>query len=379
MVKRILFALSFLAGASVSSISQTLPDGYYRLQNQATGRYIVVVDNRGSVDIFSTSADLGAIHTFADFEGNVVSNPGSIIYAKAGGDGYDLQAQGVSTYSMVGYYLHIRETRDNDNTYWAYASKSGMTSYINDAYTTEEEGRVSTNDSRTRKWYIYPVSVEGDNYFGVRTSCEVGGKYYQPFYAAFPFTFYSDDMKAYYVSKFGGDMAVLKEYTGGELPKSMPMIIECSSSEPTGNRLNLLASTTAAPASDNVLSGTYFNNSWPVNHINRVENDPATIRMLGVTSTGELGMVAKPDVDYVPANTAYLVVPEGTPSELRLVDEEEFEATVGITEVETEAKAEAKGGVYTLAGVKVAEGTTLPSNLPSGVYIVGGKKVVVKN
>ena len=101
--------------------------------------------------------------------------------------------------------------------------------------------------------------------------------------------------------------------------------------------------------------------------------------MLGVTSTGELGMVAKPDVDYVPANTAYLVVPEGTPSELRLVDEDEFEATVGITEVETETKTEAMGGVYTLAGVKVAEGTTLPSNLPSGVYIVGGKKVVVKN
>ena len=377
-MKKVFCALSLFVAAS-ASYAQTIPDGYYRFQNQATERYIVVVDNRGSVDIFSTSADLGAIHTFSDFEGNVISNPGSIIYAKAGGDGYDLQSQGASTYKMVGYYLRIRKTRDNDNTYWAYATNSGMTSYINDAIWDTDEGQVGTNDSRGRKWYLHPVSADGDNYFGVRPSVEVGGKYYQPFYAAFPFTFHSNGMKAYYVSKFGGDMAVIKEYTGGELPKSMPMIIECGAAEPTDNRLNLLASSSAAAASDNILSGTYFNNSWPSNHRNRVTNDPATIRMLGVTSTGELGMVAKPDVDYVPANTAYLVVPEGTPSELRLVDEEEFEATVGITEVESGAKTEAKGGVYTLAGVKVAVGTTLPSNLPSGVYIVGGKKVVVKN
>ena len=109
------------AAAGVS-FAQTIANGYYRFRNQATGRYIVVVDNRGSVDIFSTSADLGAVHTFSDFEGNVVSNPGSVIYAKAVGDGYDLQSQGASTYDMVGYYLRIRETRDNDNTYWAYAT-----------------------------------------------------------------------------------------------------------------------------------------------------------------------------------------------------------------------------------------------------------------
>ena len=375
-MKKVLFSLSLLL-ASSASFAQ-IADGYYRLKSATTERYAVVMDNRGSVDVAATSVDLGAIHSFKDYEGNIVSNPGSIIYAKSGGDGYDLQSQAASTYSMVGYYIQIRESRNTEGAYWAYGSKSGQTIYIADSNTSGEEGILVDNGGR-HDWYILPVETEGDNYFGVRPSVEVGGKYYQPFYAAFPFTFHSNGMKAYYVSKFGGDMAVIKEYTGGELPKSMPMIIECGAAEPTDNRLNLLVSSSAAAASDNILSGTYFNNSWPSNHRNRVTNDPATIRMLGVTSTGELGMVAKPDVDYVPANTAYLVVPEGTPSELRLVDEDEFEATVGITEVETETKTEAMGGVYTLAGVKVAEGTTLPSNLPSGVYIVGGKKVVVKN
>ena len=372
-MKKVFCALSLFVAAS-ASYAQTIPDGYYRFQNQATERYIVVVDNRGSVDIFSTSADLGAIHTFSDFEGNVISNPGSIIYAKAGGDGYDLQSQGASTYKMVGYYLRIRKTRDNDNTYWAYATNSGMTSYINDAIWDTDEGQVGTNDSRGRKWYLHPVSAEGDNYFGVRPSCEVDGKYYQPFYADFPFSFYSSGMKAYYVSDYGGDMAVLKEYTGETVPRNMPMIIECSAAEPTGNRLDLLTSSPAVP-SDDILTGTYFNNSWPTSHINRVENDPATIRLLGVTSDGKLGFVAKPDVDYVPANTAYLKVAPGTADELRLVTEEEFIAS-GISEVESGSDADAPAGVYTLMGVKVADGTTLPANLPSGVYIVGGKKVV---
>ena len=109
MIKKAFFTFSMLIAAGMSS-AQTIADGYYRFQNQATERYIVVVDNTGSVDIFSTSADLGAIHTFSDFEGNVISNPGSIIYAKYVSDGYDLQSQGVSTYKMVSYYLRIRNS-----------------------------------------------------------------------------------------------------------------------------------------------------------------------------------------------------------------------------------------------------------------------------
>lgn len=372
MIKKAFFTFSMLIAAGMSS-AQTIADGYYRFQNQATERYIVVVDNTGSVDIFSTSADLGAIHTFSDFEGNVISNPGSIIYAKYVSDGYDLQSQGVSTYKMVSYYLRIRKTRDNDNTYWAYATKSGMTQYINDAVYETDEGMVGTNDSRGRKWYVLPVEAGGDNYFGIRASCESDGKYYHPFYADFPFKFYSSGMKAYYVSKYGGDMAVLKEYTGGTMPKNMPMIIECSSSEPTNNRLDLLTSSPAVP-SDDILTGTYFNNSWPTSHINRVANDPATIRLLGVTSTGKLGFVTKTDVDYVPANTAYLKVTPGTAAELRLVSEDEF--TAGVSEITVDDEVNAPSGVYTLTGVKVADDAN--ANLPAGVYIINGKKVVVR-
>ena len=361
--------------AAGAASAQVVPDGYYRLQSVKTGRYPAVVDNRGSVDMASTSVDLGAIHSFRTFDENVVSNPGSIIYARYVSDGYDLSAQGASTYDMVGYYIRIRLARGSSDTYWAYGTKAGNTIYIGDVDSYEEEGILVDNDPH-HEWRILPVETGGDNYFGLRPACEAGGKYYQPFYASFPFSFASEGMKAYYVTKFGNGMAVMKEYTGETLPASMPMFIECSASEPTDNRFNLLTTSASLP-SDNILTGTYFNNDWPSVHRNYVTNDTATIRMLGVTSDGSLGFVAKPEVDRVPANTAYLVVPAGTEKELKLVTEEEY--TTGIsTVVASEAKSQPKTGVYTITGVKVADGNTLPEGLAAGIYVVGGKKVVVR-
>lgn len=370
MIKKFFFTLTMLLTVSVSFAQ--ISDGYYRLKSAKTGRYAVVMDNRGSVDVPSTSIDLGAIHSFRDFDGNVVANPGSIIYAHAAGDGYDLRSQGTSTYSMVGYYIKIKESRNNPGTYWAYGTKSGNTIYIGDVNTTSEEGVLVDNDGH-HEWYILPVEADGDNYFGIIPSCEVAGKYYHPFYAAFPFKCYSGGMKVYYVTKYAADMAVLKEYNGETKPASMPMIIECSSPESTNNRLDLFTNSPAV-ASDNILTGTYFNNEWPSNHWNRVENDPETIRLLGVTSTGKLGFVTKTDVDYVPANTAYLKVTPGTAAELRLVSEDEF--TAGVSEITVDDEVNAPSGVYTLTGVKVADDAN--ANLPAGVYIINGKKVVVR-
>ncbi len=375
MRKKVILSLALLAATGAAS-AQDFANGYYRFQSAVTDRYIVVIDNRGSVDIMSTTADLGAVHTYRGFDENIVSNPGSIIYVERHGEGYDLHAQGVSTYDLVGYYLRIRRSRTNDNAYWAYATSSGMTSYINDEVWDGDEGYVGTNDSNGRDWYILPVETQGENYFGVRPSYNADGLYYQPFYAAFPFSFASEGMKAYYVSQFGNGMAVLKEYTGEVVPASMPLIIECSSDQPTNNRLNLLTDEVQAP-SDNSLTGVYFNTPLPYGHVNQVANDPATMRLLGLTSEGKLGMVAKPEVDFVPANAVYLSVPEGTASELRFVSEDEF--TAGINDITVaEPVSAAKSGVYTLTGVKVADGNTLPDGLPAGVYIVGGKKVVVR-
>lgn len=371
--KVFLFLSLFSAAASLSA--QGIATGYYRFQNCVTERYLTVIDNRASFNSSTTKPDLRALYTYKDFDGNIVSNPGSIIYVEKESGGYDLHAQGVSTYGMVEQYVQAAKSREYDGAYQAYASASGVTYYICDP-DDGDEGPITTNDRSRSHWYVLPVTTDGDNYFGIRPTCEHEGKYYQPFYASFPFSFASEGMKAYYVSKYGNDMAVLEEYKEEVIPGGMPVIIECSTAEPTTNRLNLLTSAGSKP-SDNILSGTYFMCTTPAAHRNVVEND-ATIRMIGVTESGKLGLVkvSAEEAQYVPANTSYLKVASDAETELRFVNDDEF--TSGISEVTVDAAPAAKSGVYTLTGVKVADGDKLPVDLPAGVYIVGGKKVVVR-
>ena len=62
----------FLLTALVSlyvfvGFAQLNGDGYYRFQNVGSERYLYVYDNRGSISIGTTSADLGAIQLWSDF------------------------------------------------------------------------------------------------------------------------------------------------------------------------------------------------------------------------------------------------------------------------------------------------------------------------
>ena len=208
MKKKVFLFLSlFSAAASLSA--QGIANGYYRFKNCVTERYLTVIDNRASFNTTSTEPDLYALRTYADFDGKVVSDPGSIIYVEHESGGYDLHAQGVSTYGMVQQYVQARESKDYEGAYQAYASKSGVTYYICDPDEGVDEGPVTTNWRPNSHWYVLPVTTEGDNYFGIRPTCEHDGKYYQPFYASFPFSFASEGMKAYYVKKYVVDLFVI--------------------------------------------------------------------------------------------------------------------------------------------------------------------------
>ncbi len=56
---------------------------------------------------------------------------------------------------------------------------------------------------------------------------------------------------------------------------------------------------------------------------NRVKYDYNTMRVLGVCEDGSLGFI-QTNVDFIPANTAYLMVPANSPSEFKIVSHEEF-------------------------------------------------------
>lgn len=366
-MNRFIFLLFSFISVS-ASFAQLNGDGYYRVQNQYTSRYVVVLSNKADINYVTNEVDLGSIETLKPFN-KIVSNPASVIYIeKHGSSGYVLKSQGTDTYSMIGYYLKIRDNKNG--TYKAYASAGGMTKYLADEPSNFNDGILITTSAQTRDWYIKPISANCDNYFGLLPELNIDGSFYTTLFASFPFNFASAGMSAYYIYKIDQErgLAVYKELNEA-VPASTPVIVKCSSDQSDNNKLNLLNANVTS-LKDNLLGGVYFNNKNKKIY-NRVAYNPSTMRVLGKLSDGTIGFVTA-NIDYLPANKAYLNVPAGTLPELRLISQDDY--TTGIDEIVNNID-EKKDGIYTLMGEKI---NTASEFLPAGVYIINGKKVIVK-
>ena len=332
--------LLLAAVCTLSAYAQLNGNGYYRAQSSEQGRYIRIIDNRGSVNLSTTEADMEALRTKAGFE-NVVSDPATIIYIKKMNTGYDFQSQGTGSYSIISYEVNIEEM---DGKYWCYASKAGMTKYLADQVinydmvpwlSPEEQeeylnnGHLVTNISPSYQggkyldWNINPVKDAEGFYFGLQPNIVASDGYYQTFYAAFPFTFLSEGMSAWYVSKINEatGKVIISEVTGG-VPTSTPVIIKCSSQSAASNKLNVGASTSGT-ADGNLLTGVYFcNPDAGPGHTNVVPFDPPTMRVLGTTADGSLAFIKANDLQYIPANTAYITVSASAPDVLLVTDQD---------------------------------------------------------
>ncbi len=324
IMKKLLFLSSLLLLAT-SIFAQTgiLADGYYRVRNLATSRYLYVYDNTGKINIATTSADMGAIELHKDANRRI-SDPGSIIYVKYvyekdGNKRYDMTSQGTGVHQIIGYYVQLYE--NPDKTYYVYAE--GF--YLCDSETSSDElGYLGTSGKGNyRKWEALKLN-DTDNYFGLAPTIQLNGKYYQPFYAAFPFTL-SEGMKAYYISKVLPSAAILSEITG-TVPASTPVLIECSSANTESNKLTLQMENATA-ISGNQLKGVYFNNpDRQKSKDARTAYDPSTMRVLTVKD-GKLVYATDNSLDYLPANQSYLKVPAGTAETLTVMTEEEYQAS----------------------------------------------------
>ncbi len=318
---------------TLAAQAQLTGDGYYRVKSSKQGRYARVLDNRGSINYQTTDADLGALCTQRSWD-IVVSDPGSIIYFKKikGPNGYDFQSQGTGSYEIIQYAVQVEDM--GDNKYWCYASNNVATKYLADEIIyawadeeTKERGRFVTNvnistQSEYLDWDVIPVTT-GDNYFGLAPTVSAGGSYYQTFYAAFPFTFFSEGMEAYYVDNINEATGKvhIKEITGG-VPASTPVIIKSAAQETKNNKLNVGASASGS-ASGNKLTGVYFCYPDAGNHTNVKVYDPATMRVLGTASDGSLAFVKATNLKYIPSNTAYIKVSPSAPDVLKVITGEE--------------------------------------------------------
>ncbi|MDE6549418.1 MAG: T9SS type A sorting domain-containing protein [Muribaculaceae bacterium] len=375
MKKLLLYTLTALF--ALPALADINGNGYYRVQNAYTKRYAYLTDNKGSYDVYTSTADVGALQLFADPE-RVLSDPASVFFlelAPQGNSYYDIHGQGTSIHGFMNEYLSImsfRQPYDGQTAYSVYASKSGMVKYLSDIEKNQkdEEGLASVDGSGDAcKWYFHPIDGNTEQYFGVAPSVEAQGKFYAPMFAGFPFSAQSEGVKFYTINEIDHRGAAIINEVEGTIPASTPVIIECSTSQAASNRLNIGGS--AEAVGNNLLKGVYFDNPLPNRHYNRTPFNKETMRVLGVGSDGRAAFV-RGDYDFIPRNQAYLQLTDPVQYDvdefILMTDEqriEELDAVAVIPVTETVSVYSIEGRLVN-AGISKAD---VPS-LGKGMYIL---------
>lgn len=389
------FILSIcIASLGLYANADLTADGFYRVKNYGSERWCNMIDNKASVDFLAGVADLHSLELTNNTEA-ILSSPGSVVLlTKMSGNQYDISAQGTTLSHLVNNSISIMQNGSAENgqaLYRIYGTQKGVTKYIGDARTvlSYELGKASINVSSTKflQWEILPISASSDNFFGVVPTVEANDKQYTTLYTSFAYKPYSEGMKAYYIGRVGNGMAEILE-VADFVPQTSPVIIECVGATASDNRVELSQSTGAL--NGNSLKGVYFDYNTSEN-VNQVKYNPATMRVLGACSDGSLGFVTA-DIQSIPANSAYLIVPQDSPAEFKCVTSEEFDAA-GVDSIMDNGNALSFDGqnivaqyptdvkVYNMAGqlVMSAHGDYINvSNLAKGVYLVAGAGTTIK-
>ena len=399
--------------------------GFYRVHNRGNAsRYVAIANNKVSEETkkislssgYNQKLEIEALATVLKAE----SNPATILYVSGDvNSGLVLESQGQNTQELINRSGKNLQLMYNNG--FMYSKYDGMQVYLADDQWDEENGKyydncakIITNNARTSKsdWGNYPEYVNWEfkkvdnvnEYLGIDPS-----KYYTTLYTSFAYQL-SDGMKAYYIDQHIYDtnhvqepIAELKEITGGKVPGGTPVILELSSNKASENKVIPL-NENITKIQGNELAGRYFcyillkghgnyenENTTGKELKNALEFDKNTMRVLGVKD-GKLAMVADNDKAftktrkegnttkyyyYMPANKAYLPInnTESSATNIKLLLPNEYEVALSISKVTTEKST--KTGVYTLTGVKVKEDNNT-SELSSGIYIIDGKKQVIK-
>lgn len=388
-MKKRLFLLLLGCATMLGAQAQLSGAGYYRVKNVSTGRYMSLSDDHSrGVDFNSCTADCGAMQTSKIMD-NIYSDPGSIFYLDhIDGVSYNVVGQGTSLHDIINYYIYISPV---GSYYKIYQEQKGQRVTLSDFDDVEEdESYVATTGGKTT-WYITPLNTT-DNYIGVKPTISVGDKHYAAVFAGYPYTL-GAGMKAYYINKVieNEGVVIIKELTG-TIPAKTPVLIECSSTDISKNQITPVLNSDAVP-SDNLAMGVYFclGDRWSA-HYNSTKFDPSTMRVLSLNTYGNLAVSTSTQnlktvmieprgadgkhltVTAIPANSWYIPVSSSAPSELKLVTAEQY--ATGIKDITV--KPASLYNVYTLEGVQIKKNATSISDLHPGIYIINGKKVVIK-
>ena len=257
------------------------------------------------------------------------------------------------------------------------------------------------NNNSTDQWYGPELPVTGDaamwilekvddiNYFGVKPSANMkgrDGKYYTTLYVDFPFKIVGD-VKAYTIEGVdaknaqGYYFAKVKELAqkGDTVPAQTAVVLECNSTNPVDNQL-LPTGDEKPKTSNNRLCGTFFGGSingltvkdGAGNDYNVTHDNIRAFNINTADSRNPIGFYkVKNNVTNIPGNKAFLVLTSTEAQAKSFVLEFEDGGTTGIETIENSKNSTDDGVYYDLQGRRV-------ENPTRGIYIVNGKKVVIK-
>jgi hypothetical protein len=372
-----IFTLILTATFALTASAQD--DGFYRIKNTLTGRYLSIEDTNPynyKVSVQSTSVNVAGIRTHADWDW-VSTAPSTVVYLDKLDNGqYDIVGQGTSIYELSGNQLALDIIPQSDGSYKIQGTGTYSGTSMTVSLRDNEDGPDDDPDEcfvfadskpgkGGRGWSLIPVTTD-DNYISIEANVKTDAGYWGSIYAGFPFELASEGMKAYYISSVSGDGFTLEEISG-VIPAETPVIVKCTSNVPANNKIKPLTSG-GAEIGENKLGGVYCSLNQ-VAHQNYTVYNSSIMRILG-SSNGELAFVKAQESDlcegmFIWGNRAVLVVPAGSPDTF-------VEGGTGITTINAqEAKSE---GMYSLTGARIQEGSTPKA----GIYIQNGKKVVIK-
>ena len=231
--------------------------------------------------------------------------------------------------------------------------------------------------------------VDDTNYFGVKPSTNMrgrDGKYYTTLYVDFPFQI-KGDVKAYTIEGVeaknadGYYFAKVKKLAqqGDVVPAQTAVVLECNSTNPADNQLLPQGDEEFNP-SDNRLCGTFFGaaiNGLTVKDGTGTERNVIhdNIRAFNINTADSRNPIGfyklNNTVTTIPGNKAFLVLTNAEAQAKGFVLEFEDGGTTGIETIENSNHSTESGVYYDLQGRRV-------ENPTRGVYIVNGKKVVIK-
>ena len=231
--------------------------------------------------------------------------------------------------------------------------------------------------------------VDDTNYFGVKPSTNMrgrDGKYYTTLYVDFPFQI-KGDVKAYTIEGVeaknadGYYFAKVKKLAqqGDVVPAQTAVVLECNSTNPADNQL-LPTGDEKPKQSNNRLCGTFFGES--INGLTVKDGTGAernvthdNIRAFNINTADSRNPIGfyklNNTVTTIPGNKAFLVLTNAEAQAKGFVLEFEDGGTTGIETIENSKNSTDDGVYYDLQGRRV-------ENPTRGIYIVNGKKVVIK-